>query len=223
MSVDNLTAGDIITKFELQVNDLTELSSQEELDLLNDKIQELAAERPWEVLKKSATGVPTIDSTTGLYSITLPSDFNAFSENNMNTDNTLPVNNNASPKVVFIGATQLQPYQIVNYSDRIQYQNQGAVCYVDMNANKIFFPIAPAFLDFYRFDYVSLPPLLTSTTDTPSWIPNRFRKYLWFIMAVDDEILQRSSSANSQAPNNNAKAQKTLLDFNYWNDSLINN
>ena len=222
MSVTNLTVSDIITKFELQVNDLTELSYQEELDLLNDKIQELAAERPWEVLKKTATGVPTLDPTSGLYCISLPSDFNAFSENNMNTDNTLPVDNNASPKVVFMGAN-FQPFQIVNYSDRIQYRLQGGVCYADLTQNKIFFPLTPPDLTFYQFDYVGLPPLLSLTTDTPTWIPNRFRKYLWFAMAVDDEILQRSASANSQAVNNQAKADKTLLDMNYWNDSLVNN
>lgn len=224
MSTTDLTAGDLIIKFELQVSDLTELSSQEELDLLNDKAQDVAMERPWEVLKTSVSGALTLDPVTGLYYITKPTDFAFFCENNMYTDNTMPVDNNAAPRVIFIGPN-FTPYQIINYSDRVQYRTTGKVCYLDMNAGKIYFPVAPQASDIsaYQFDYIKVPPLMTSTTDTPSWMPNRFRKMLYFAMATDDDILQKSPKATSYAPENAGKYQDTLEKMSWWNDQFYNN
>lgn len=219
MSKTDLTAGEIITKFELQVNDLTELSSDEELDLLNDKIQDVAMERPWEKLKKNATGALTLDATTGLYYIAKPTDFGMFIENNLYTENNMPVYNNARPCVIFIGVNR-QPYQVVNYSDRGQYKTTGGVCWLDLTVDKIFFSVAPSDLTIYDFDYGSVPPLMTSTASIPSWIENRFRKMLWFAMATDNEIIQLSSKANSYAADNRAKYQDTLEKMNWWNDQF---
>lgn len=47
-----MLASEIIAKFELYVDDSTELSTQEELDLLNKVYQKVADDRPWEILKK---------------------------------------------------------------------------------------------------------------------------------------------------------------------------
>lgn len=222
MSVDDLTAGEIITKFELQVADLTELSSSEELDLLNDKVQDVAMERSWETLKKAATGSLTLDSVSGLYYITKPTDFAYFVENNMYTNNTIGVDNNASPKVIFIGAGR-SPYQIVNYSDRAQYKYQSGVCWLDLTDNRIYFPVAPSDTSYYGFDYSSVPPVLTATTDKPAFIPSRFRKMLWFAMATDDDILQKSPKASSYAADNRAKYLDTLEKMSWWNDQLYMN
>lgn len=220
MSTSDWTAGEIIEKFELQVSDLTELSSQEELDLLNDKIQDVAMEKPWEALKSNATGALALDATSGLYYITKPTDFSFFAENNQYTNNSLPVENNAAPRVIFVGAAY-QPYQIVNWSDRLQYRTQGNVCWLDLSQNKIFFPVAPSDTSYYNFDYIKTAPVLTLTTETPSWIPNRFRKMLWFAMATDNEILQLSAKANSYAADNRAKYNDTLTKMEYWNDNII--
>lgn len=221
MSTSDLNGADIITKFELQASDLTELSSQEELDLLNDKYQDVCMERPWEFLKTKTTGSLNLDATTGLYYIAKPTDFSAFCENNMFTDNSMGVNNNAAPKVIFIGANYI-PYQIVNFSDRIQYRTQSNVCWLDLEASKIFFPVAPNATDltFYQFDYIKTPTDLTTST-TPVF-PNRFRKMLWFAMATDDDILQKSPKATSYAAENRSKYQDTLEKMEYWNASLIN-
>ena len=67
-----LTPADVITKFELQVSDITELSSQEELDLLQNVYEDVCVDRQWEVLKTSISGALTLDPTTGLYYLTLP-------------------------------------------------------------------------------------------------------------------------------------------------------
>lgn len=217
MSTTDLNGGDIITKFELQVSDLTELSTQEELDLLNDKYHDVCMERPWDFLKTNATGALTLDATTGLYYITKPADFSYFCENNQSTDNTIESSNNASPRVIFVG-TGYVPYQVVNYSDRMQYLTQSGVCWLDLTANKIFFPVAPSDLTYYNFDYIKVPADLTTTT-TPIF-PNRFRKMLWFAMATDNEILQLSAKANSYAPDNRAKYADTLQKMNFWQDNL---
>ena len=218
MSKTDLTVAEIIEKFELQVNDLTELSSDEELDLLNDKAQDVAMERQWEVLKKNATGSLTLDATTGLYYIAKPADFSMFAENHQYTENNMATQNNARPCVVFVGQNR-QPFQVINYSDRIQYRTTSSVCYLDLQNNKIYFPVAPSDLTYYDFDYIMVPPLMTLTTDTPSWMPNRFRKMLWFAMATDNEILQLSAKANSYAADNRAKYEDTLEKMNWWNDN----
>ena len=64
-----MLTSELITKFELYVDDGTELSSQEELDLANKIYYSICNYRPWEWLKKTVTG--TISSGT----ITLPTDF----------------------------------------------------------------------------------------------------------------------------------------------------
>lgn len=220
MSTTDLNGQDIITKFELQVSDLTELSPQEELDLLNDKYHDACMERPWEFLKKNATGALLYDATALMWYITKPSDFSFFVENNMNTDNTLPIDNNATPKVIFIGANY-QPYQIVNYSDRLQYRNQGGIAYLDLTASKIYIPQAPADTSYYNFDYIRIPDDLTVST-TPVF-PNRFRKMLWFAMATDNDILQLSAKATSYAADNRAKYQDTLEKMSWWNDQMYMN
>lgn len=222
MSVTDLTVQEIIEKFELQVNDLTELASQEELDLLNDKIQDVALEHVFESLKKNATGALALDATTGLYYITKPTDFSIFVENNNYTENNVNNDIDQAAKVIFVGANR-QPFRIVNYSDRMQYRNTSGVCWLDLTVDKIFFPVAPSDTSYYSFDYTMVPPVLTLTTDKPTWIPNRFRKMLWFAMATDNEILQLSSKANSYAADNRAKYQDTLEKMIWWNDNLINN
>lgn len=217
MSTTDLNGQDIITKFELQVNDLTELSSQEELDLLNDKYLDVCMERPWEFLKKNATGALALDATTGLYYITKPTDFAFFCENNQYTDNTIQAQNNAPPRVIFVGAAYT-PYQIVNYSDRLQYRTQSGVCWLDLTADKIFFPMPPSDTTYYNFDYIHVPTELTTTTSPV--FPNRFRKMLWFAMATDNEILQLSAKAGSYAKENREKYEDTLDKMSYWNDNL---
>lgn len=220
MSTSDLNGADIITKFELQVNDVTELSSQEELDLLNDKYHDVCMERQWEFLKKKATGALALDGTTGLYYITIPTDFSMFVENNMYTDNTMGVDNNAAPRVIFVGAAYA-PFQIVNFSDRIQYRTQSGVCWYDPEAGKIFFPVAPSDVSFYQFDYIKVPADLALNT-TPVF-PNRFRKMLWFAMATDNDILQLSPKATSYAADNRAKYADTLEKMEFWNANQFNN
>lgn len=221
MSLPQLTAEEIIEKFELQVNDLTELSTDEELDLLNEiYILDICGDRPWEFLKTQATGALTFDNVKGLWSIPLPSDFSYLAINNQYTDNTIDVENNASPTVIFVGAN-FQPMQVVNFSDRAQYRTHSAICWVDVAAKKIYFAVPPADTSFYQFDYIKIPPLL-ALGDFPIF-PGQFHKMIAYAMATDNDILQLSAAATSREKDNFAKFQNTFDAMSMWNASLQQN
>lgn len=217
-----LTATEIIERFELQVDDLTELATQEELNLLNDiyLTDVCACGVPWEILKTAASGALALDPVTGLYYITIPDNFCYFVENNSYTDNTIGIDNNASPKVIFVGANY-DPFQIVNYSDRVQYRTHSGVAYADMGAGKIYFPVAPSDTSFYLFDYIRIPEAL-GLNDSPIF-PARFHNMFQFAMATRNEIMQLSAKANSYAPDNQAKFLDIMDKMRLWNANLILN
>lgn len=207
-----MTAQEIIDKFEIYVDDSTELSEGEELDLLNKVYQGVCADRNWEFLKKVATGTL---STTVPY-VALPSDFGYFSENNTYTDNTTSVSNNASPKVVFVVKNNsYDPYQLINYSDRRQYRDADGYAYVDIANSRLYFTKQPTSAYSYEFDYVAFPATL-ALTDTPS-IPARFHDVLVHLMAVDSMIMQMFPKAQSYAAENQAKANSILADMQWYN------
>lgn len=208
---------DIITNFELQVSDVTELSTAEEYRVLNRVYNKICNYRPWEFLKKSASGSIVSDSEG--YYIAVPSDFAYFVENNQYTDNSVSTSSVSSPKVIFVG-TNYVPYQIVNWSDRIQYRNNTGVAYLDVVNSKIRFPQTPKALT-YQFDYVMVPTALVAGTAPIT--PARFDDIYHFGMAVEDSIIQLSPKATSYATENEAKYQSLMDDITYWNSMLILN
>ena len=208
---------DIITNFELQVSDVTELSTSEEFRVLNRVYNKICNYRPWEFLKKSASGTMSSDSEG--YYITAPTDFAYFIENNQYTNNTVSPQNNTTPRDIFVGANY-SPYQIVNWSDRQQYRNHTGVAYYDVVNGKIRFPQTPEAFT-YQFDYIMVPPALVA--GAAPLTPARFDDVYHFGMAVEDSIIQLSPKATSYAQENQAKYQSMLDDITYWNSMLINN
>lgn len=209
-----MTSETIISQFELQVDDTTGLSSAEEYIVLNRVYNKICNYRAWEFLKKKASGTMSSDSEG--YYITTPSDFAYFVENNQYTDNSIGIQNNAVPKVIFIG-DNYDPYQIVNWSDRRQYRNKVGYAYLDISQGKIRFTGTPVSTT-YEFDYIKIPTALVAG-GTPD-IPTRFIDILPFGMAVDDAIIQMSPKAKSYASENEAKYQGILADMAYWNAQL---
>jgi len=212
------TATEIITNFELQVSDVTELSSSEELYILNRVYNKVMSSRPWELLKTPASGTMLGSGVDGFY-VTVPSDFAFFSPNYQYTNNTLSAQNNAAPVMIFIG-TNYSPYQVVNFSDRRQYLGSTGYAYLDLANNKIVFTGTPVSTT-YSFDYIKAPIALTAGA-TPI-IPTRFQDVLVYGMAVDNEIIQMSPKATSYAQENQAKYDSMVLDMAYWNAKLILN
>lgn len=211
------TATELITTFELQVNDVTELSTSEELALMNRIYQRVCNDRPWEFLKINATGTMSGSGTDGYY-ITVPSDFGYFYENFDWTDNAISSQMNASPKVIYVG-TERTPYQIVNYSDRYKYLGSTGYCYLDLANSKIYFTGTPTSTT-YSMDYIKVPETLTGGS-TPV-IPTRFQDILVYGMAAENEIIQLSPKAKSYAPENLTLYQQYLADMALWNARLIN-
>ncbi len=213
------TASAIITNFELQVSDITELSSTEELYVLNRVYNKVMSSRPWEILKTPASGTTMLGSGVDGYYITMPTDFAFFSPNYSYTDNTLSPQNNATPFVIFIGSGR-SAYYVVNYSDRVQYLGKTGYAYLDYANSKIYFTGTPV-SQTYLFDYIKVPAVLTAS-DTPL-IPTRFQDVLVYGMAVDDAVMQLSPKATSYAQENQAKYDAILLDMVYWNSNLLLN
>lgn len=208
-----MTATEIITTFELQVNDITELSAAEELSILNRVYRKICSSKPWEFLKTTATGTVLTDAT-GSY-ITMPTDFAFFIENAQFTDNTVAYQNNASAKVIFIVQNNAYvPYQVVNFSDRRQYYNRGNYVYLDLANSKIRFTYTPVGTS-YEFDYIKVP--ITLTVNLTPVIPTQFQEVLVYAMAVENDILQLSPKATSYAAENQAKYQMWLDDMSYHN------
>lgn len=203
-----MTGEEIINKFHTYTDDQSELSSQEELDLLNNIYQDVYRYRHWEWLKTQKSG--TLDSFTSSDShITLPADFIAFAENANSTDNTEEYQGNASPKVIYIidSFNNYVPFQIVNFSDRRRYLNQKGFAYLDLKNSKIVFTAKPDYSS-YEFDYIAKPTAL-GLSDQPVF-DSDFHQVLVHGMAIDHEIIQLFDRAHSYAPENRQKYQDYL-------------
>lgn len=202
-----MLASEIITKFELQVSDVTELSTSEELSILNRIYQRVCSDRQWEFLKTPAGGTMSGSGINGFY-ITIPTDFAFFAENSKYADD--------SSKIIFIG-TNYTPYSIVNFSDRRQYKDITGYAYLDLANGKIYFTGTPESTT-YEYDYIKFPATLTAS-DTPV-IPARFQDILIYGMATENDVLQLSPKATSYAPENNALYQNYLTDMAFYNSQL---
>lgn len=217
MALPSKTAAQIITDFELQVSDITELSSTEELSLLNKIYVNICNLQPWEFLKTPASGTVAVDAT-GTY-ITMPADFASFAIDNQYTENNIGVEGNASPRFVFLidNSGNYAPFQIVNFSDRRKYKGRGNVVYLDMANSKIRFMVTPQYTS-YEFDYIKVPAILASG-DTPV-LPGQFHDIFGYAMAGDNDILQLSPKAKSYKQENDNKYEGVLLNMQYWNANL---
>jgi hypothetical protein len=202
-----MIASDIIKKFELTMDDSTDLSSDEELALLNKVYQKVCADRPWEFLKKEATAT----ASTSLPYVSLPADFQYVISNYDQTDT-------AMLPVVFVGDTH-EPYKIVNWSTRRTYRDKSGYAYIDLPNSRLVFTVQPTSTDAIEYDYMSFPTALT-LTDSPIF-PDRFHDMLYHAMCVEDNIIQMSDKAKSYAAENQQKYKSYFDDMCYWNANNI--
>lgn len=212
-----MTGQELLNKFHLYTGDQSELSTTDELDLLNKCYDDVMQRRPWEFLKKTASGSISSDATSSY--ITVPTDFRYFSENNQKTDNSSTTYNNASPKVIFVGSNYT-PYQIVNFSDRRQFLNQSGFAYLSLVDNKIRFT-APPVDSTYEFDYIKQWDELA--LDTEPIFPSDFHDMLYQMMAVDSVIINLFDRARSYAVENQNAADDAFKKLCYYNSMLLQN
>ena len=205
-----MTAQEIISKFELYVDDGTELSSKDELDLLNRVYRQVFVDKAWEFSKKEHSA-----QVNGL-TIALPTDFAYICENASFTDNQ--ANNligNSNPKIIWVGTTY---YVLINWSDRMQYEGKAGYCYVDIKNNNLVFTTTVSGL--CRYDYVFFPVALT-LTDEPLF-PEVYQPCLYHLMASDDYMIQQFDKAKSYAQENESKAAYFIEQMSIWNANLLN-
>lgn len=209
-----MTKTQIITKFELFMDDTTNLSSTEESDLFDKWYNIVCNDRPWEFLKKAASGTVS----TSLPYVSLPSDFSYPVSNANYTESS----EEASLPVVFIskdGGTTFAPYRVVSWSDRRQYRNKDGYCYVDIVNGRLYFTLQPIAAWSYEFDYKAYPTTLASG-DIPA-IPTGYQDIIYHGMCSDDFVIQQSDKAKSYKAENEEKYRTLMNQMALWNANLI--
>lgn len=193
------TAQDIITKFELYAGDETELSSQEEIDLLQKIYNEVCEADEWEVLKTEFTGV----QSTSVPYVALPSNFIQMMKNK-----------DRNQKVVYVGA-KYDPYYVITFDERRNYRDQKGYCYVDVATSRLYFTRQPDSAESIEFDYLAYPPVLT--TSSVLVFPPRYWDVFYFGMLLDNDIIQMNDKRRAYEKENTLEFQKILQNMRNWN------
>ncbi len=202
-----MTGLEIINKFELWTDDQTELSTDEELFLANEKAKEIYGESVWEFLRKNVTG-NFINGEIDL--ATVAPDF-IFMMANYSDDTTsylTPTN-----PVVFVGG---RPYRVIPMGMKKQFENQDA-CYVDIAAKKIKFT-NPTLAGTFDFDYQYMPEDFTETTSPPLPVSHLIIVYA---MLVDDDIIQKTDKGRSNVKENMTKYVTLMSNLKSYNAKFM--
>lgn len=195
-----MNGADIISNFELYVDDLTELSSSEELTLANKVYKKICKARPWEFLRKTATGT----LSTSVPYIALPSDY------------SIPTND----KVVYVIKNgSYVAYKIINYADKRDYVNQDGYAYIDLQNSRLVFTLQPTSAYSYEFDYIYTPDDLTTATEPV--FPEDYHPMIYHGMAVQDNIIQMFDKARSYFKENQDAYNSYMSDLNYYNSQFV--
>lgn len=193
---------DIIKQFEVYVDDSTELSDQEEYALLTKTLNTIYNDRSWEFLRKSAS----VTTTTGT-TAPLPTDFisvmNNYSENN---ENALP-----ERAVAYIGGV---PYFFIPKGMATQKAG-GNYVYVDLLNKTLVFTATVGQGQTATFDYKYLPAEITSNLSVIA-LPEQVHRYLGQVMAIDDDIIQKTEKARSNYQANSIAKAQLMRDLTHY-------
>lgn len=192
-----LTGQQIIDRFELYTDDTTDLSTDEELILANDKLRLIYMEQPWEFLRRKKAGAVESDGK-----ISLAADFDEFLEN-FSDD---PAIGEATMKVVYIGG-QKSPYLVVPMGQR-NANSFSNICWIDPADNKINFLQSPGAGASYEFDYKTSPDDITVGTSPK--LPAEYHPMIVFSMLIDEDIIKKSEKARSNMQDNALQYQRYL-------------
>lgn len=204
-----MTKADTIKKFNLFIDDTSELSSQEESDLYDKIYYQVTSDRPWERTKSTHSA-----TTDGTVNVSLPSDFGFLVSNANHTDSSFE----SERPVVFVG-TDNKEYEVVSWSDRRQYRDQDNKCWIDIANSNLVFAVAPSSGQAVEFDYHSIPAAPASGAEP--WIPDRFCHIIYHGMCADSFIIQQSEKAKSYRQENLQRYKDYMEDLAYWNANLI--
>lgn len=196
-----MIGSEIIEDFNVQVDDASELSSAEELVLLNKVYKEVANDRPWEWLKVTATGT----TSTSVPYIALEADFKEMA---LNKDNQ---------SVVFVG-TDYQEYKVVPFSSRRDYRDQDGFCYVDVPNQRLYFTLQPTSAKAVEYDYIKRPADIT--TATSPLFNSTYHPIISYGMASRFPSIEQAEKGSSYSKENRDEYLRILSDMQ-MEDSTI--
>jgi len=193
-----MTKAQIVQKFELYMDDMTELSTSESGELFDKIYEEVSTERPWEYLKKELSGT---------FPLTIPSDFLYFLTNNQYQASG---EYGSRPTVRFESGNM----PIVSFSDRNNYK--GGVAYIEAG---VLTTKTPGFTGMTATaDYMSVAPTLTNNQSP--WFPIH-HDVIYHGMCRDAFMIMQTEKAKSYALEHEAQFQKYMGRLALWNARLI--
>ena len=186
-----MIASEIIARFNLQVDDSSELSSTEELALLNQCYREIQNDRSWEWLKTEATATTSISVPY----IALPSDFRTLSPN---MEGAYQYGNES---VVYVGV-DYEPFRVINFSNRRDYRDRNGICYIDIPNSRLVFTKQPSSARSVEYDYLmKAPDLITSAEPL---FDDAYHEVLAYGMAAKFDAIQLTNKNESYSRENEA-------------------
>ncbi len=199
---------DIIKQFNVYTDDTSELSDSEEYTLLTKTLNSVYNDRSWEFLRKTATVTTTTANTAPL-----PADFvsvmNNYSENQWN--------NMPERAVVYVSGI---PYKFIPCGMASQ-KTGGLYAYIDVPNQLLCFTIDIGAGQTCTFDYKHQPSDITSNSSIIA-IPSTFRHYLGQVMAVDDDVIQKTEKQRSNYQANSIARAQLLRDLAHYEFRLLN-
>lgn len=185
----------IIARFELQVDDASELSTDESVALAQQVYTEVCNDRDWEWLKATATGT----MSTSVDYIALPADFKKV------------VPNSHGKSVVFVGSDYSE-YEIIPFSSRRDYRDQSGYAYIDIPNSRLVFTKQPTEAKSIEFDYIKKPDALTIATE-PILTSDEFGVLIAYGMASKFNPIEQTEKSMSYQKENNVEFLQRLSDF----------
>lgn len=189
-----MIGSEIIEKFKLQVDDASELSTDESLDLANRVYQDVQNDRPWEWCKASFAGT----SSTSVPYIALPADFKYIAPNK------------DGRSVVFVGS-DFQEYEVVSFQDRRNYRDQDGYCYIDIPNSRLYFTLQPTSAKAVEYDYIAAQDDLTLST-SPAFREG-FHWVIVYGMAMKFPSIEQAEKGTAYDKDNRAEYERLLSDM----------
>lgn len=199
------TADQIIEKFELQVDDQSELSTTESFALLNKVLRKVYTMHSWAWLMKSAS------ASVSNKEADLPSDYYYILESY--DDNT------GTPREMVHVTSNNSSYSrviVIPQNARRNYSDNQSICWIDLVNDKIKFQTSDYDGQTVEFDYQHLPANV-STGEYPVG-PKNLQDALPHLMAAEFDFQQQVEKGLSYAGENLQMYRDYLSDMIYQND-----
>lgn len=187
-----LTGQQLIDRFNLLIDQQSDLSDTETLRLAQESINEILSERPWMFLVKSETGVLTVGDTE----FDLPTDFKELESNAEDNQKILYVGDNASK------------YLFIDRFRRKDYLDTRGYAFIDYRTLKLVVTKSEESEKGYEFDYIYNPEPITF--ETSPVIPSNYHEMIVKLMAYKWASIDQTQRNFSYAQENRVAYENDL-------------